>query len=566
MDILLIDDDTLDRMNIVRTLNKADPSILIVEASESKDGLSLASETLFDLILLDYQLPDLNGLEVLQQLQNTKNINTAVIMLSHSDDDELALKCIQNGAQDFIKKGEVSVSRLSRAIYHAQIRSQTEKELRESHEELRKIAQIDSLTGLANRYAFDKSVRKTIFLAKRQRHSIALIMMDLDKFKNVNDTLGHVAGDTLLREVANRLTKVVREEEMFCRLGGDEFAILVPCYLGANEVKRLINRISHALEKPFTLENTPFVISASIGAATFPDCADNAEDLLKCADIAMYRSKELGRNQAQFYSQSMHDEVSRRIQLELDLHNALKNEEFILYYQPQISCADSLLITLDALIYWQHPTQGLISPSNFLCIAEEMGIISDIEQWSIEATFIQIKKWMLQSNDSHFPYPVAINLSAAQLSQENYSKSLFTLLDEYGITANNLEISITSHAIMNSSYAETVMNDLVNLGIPLAIDNFGSEHSSISQLQKFPFSILKIDKSFVHTLNEGDHEFLNAINSFAKTLGFIVVAKGIDDEYQEKYCKSLKLDRMQGEKIDKPLSASEFQSRWLQPK
>lgn len=566
MKILLIDDDTLDRMNIIRTLSKADASILVTEASEANEGISFAEVTSFDLILLDYQLPSSNGLEVLKQISDTKNNNTAIIMLSHSDDDALALKCIKNGAQDFIKKNEISVSRLMRAIYHAQVRSRIEEQLRESHEKLRKIAQIDALTGLANRYAFDKSVKNTILLAKRQNHSLALIMMDLDKFKNVNDTLGHVAGDTLLQEVANRLTKVVREEEIFCRLGGDEFAILVHCYQGVKEVKGLINRILSSLKEPFTLENTPFVISASIGVATFPECADNAKDLLKCADIAMYRSKELGRNQAQFYSKSMHNEVSNRVQFELELREALKNDQFILYYQPQVSCQDETLVALEALIQWQHPTRGLIGSSEFITVAEEIGLVNDISLWIIEAICVQVKQWNLQLNENvnQIPFPITINLSATQLDQDDFVKTLKNLIEENGISPKNLELTLASNAIKYSSDTINSIEELAQIGIPLGIDDFGGEYSSVYQLKKSPFSILKIDKSFINSVNnESQDNFIKAIGLFAKTLNFTTVVNGVENQFQATYCKSQSVDRMQGSHIAHPMQADEFKATWL---
>ncbi len=565
MKLLLIDDDTIDRMNAKRTLSQTGHSIQVVEASTAEQGLELAQANHFDLILLDYQLPTMNGLEVLRLLLQSSINTTAVVMLSHTDDDELALKCLHAGAQDFITKAEVTVSRLLRAIMHARERFRIQQELHDSHEQLRKLAEMDALTGLANRYMFETGLKHAIPQAERQGKTLALVMLDLDKFKDVNDTLGHAVGDRLLVEVSQRLNKTIREGDLLCRLGGDEFAILVHDLNNVASVRLLTHRILASFAEPLVIEGCDIVISASIGIASYPECATDAIQLMKCADVAMYRSKEAGRNQTHFYSRILHQQLQIRVELERELYCAVEAGEFVLYYQPQVNAQSEKMIAVEALIRWQHPSKGLIPPDQFIPIAEEIQLIDEIGHWVLETACKQFHQWRQKYKAIDLNLSVAVNLSALQLGQHDFVQHVKHTLNQYQIPPERLELELTESTLSNNTTATDILRELSELGIQLALDDFGTGYSSLTQLQKYPFKVLKIDKSFIQNIQKqnGEALFLKAIYAFAKTLGLQVVAEGVETEWQKNLCKELKIDRIQGYYFAKPMPANELELKYF---
>jgi diguanylate cyclase (GGDEF)-like protein len=567
MKLLLIDDDKIDRMNTQRTLKKSGRELQFIEANTAEQGLILAQSQHFDLILLDYQLPTMSGLELLKRLYSSTTTSVAVIMLSHSDDEDLALKCFEAGAQDFVVKNEVTTSRLLRAILHAKDRFKIEQQLRENHEKLRQLAELDSLTGLANRYMFETALKSALPLSNRHTKSLALLMLDLDKFKDINDSLGHPTGDLVLIEVAQRLQKIIREGDLLCRIGGDEFAILMHDLSDVSLIKHFTNRIQAALIKPLTVANCELIISASIGIVTYPECTTDASQLMKYADIAMYRSKAAGRNKSHFYSKATHQQVQARFELERDLHHALEREEFFLCYQPQIDVVSEKIAGVEALIRWQHPSKGLISPDRFIPIAEDIRIINAIGDWVLTTACAQFQQWRQKYQHVVPNLTMAVNLSALQLEQADFVKEVQHTLTKYQIPTECLELELTESVLNKSEQASEILQDFNKLGIKLALDDFGTGYSSLSQLQKHPFKILKIDKSFFHPdLDENsDIQFLKAINAFAKTLQLQIIAEGIETHSQKICCQTLKFDQIQGYFFSRPLIAKELEDKFLQP-
>jgi len=565
MKLLLIDDDKIDRMNAKRNLKQSGHAIEITEASSAQEGLELSQNENFDLILLDYQLPTMTGLELLVLLRKGSKNSTAVVMLSHSEDEELALRCLESGAQDFITKAEVTASRLIRSILHAKERFRIELELRDSHEKLRKLAEMDTLTGLANRYMFETGLKRALPHAERHGRSLALLMLDLDKFKNVNDTLGHAVGDQLLIEAARRLEKSTREGDLLCRLGGDEFAILIHDLSDITQVQRLTSRIFTAFKEPADIEGNEIIISVSIGIASYPECAEDPIQLMKCADVAMYRSKEAGRNQSHFYSKSLHEQIQNRIELERDLHRAIEREELILYYQPQVDGESEKIVSVEALIRWQHPTKGMIPPNDFISIAEDIHIINEIGDWVLHKACSQFQEWRQQYSNLNLSLSVAVNVSALQLGQKNFVARIKLILLKYQIPPECLELELTESALTKDDAATEFLQELSDYGVKLALDDFGTGYSSLAQLQKYPFQVLKIDKSFIQSIldHNGDALFLKAINAFAKTLNLQVVAEGVETEVQKSWCKKLKFNRIQGFYFAKPMPAKELELRFL---
>lgn len=563
---LIIDDDAVDRMAIVRVLNNSGLRIdEIIQTDSAEKGIQLAKSNTFDVILLDYRLPPSNGIEVLRLLQGTSTFSTAIVMLSHSNEEQLALKCVEAGAQDFLMKSEISGMRLKRAILLAKERFQLEQQVRLGHEQLRKLAEQDSLTGLSNRYFFDEALKSAIPQAIRENKTLALLLLDLDKFKNINDTHGHSAGDAFLIEVARRLKKPIREGDHLCRLGGDEFAILVQSLANPGMVRLLAHRIFEALKPPVEVNGQHISITASIGVAGFPDCATEAVDLLKCADVAMYRAKDAGRNQVHYYSRVVHKEIQHRILLENDLIHALKQEQLLLYYQPQV-CSKSFELTgVEALIRWRHPEFGLIPPDKFIPIAEESGLINDVGRWVLETACKQYGEWIDRFPDQKIRFSIAANLSAKQLKDAGLVSHLRSSMTQYGLPASQLELELTESSLETSLSALDILNELAGLGITLALDDFGTGYSSMSHLQEYPFSVLKIDKVFVqNTTHDEGADFLKAISAFAHSLKFETVAEGVETEEQKELCASLGIDRLQGFLFSKPLPAEVLEKQWLQ--
>lgn len=563
--LLMIDDDEVDRLSILRLLQGSNLSIdEVFQAETPEQGLALTHKTHFDIILLDYHLPGGNGIEVLRSIRKTHDESTAVVMLSNNSDDQLALQCIEAGAQDFLLKNEVSISRLQRAILLSTERYNLEQQLKRSHEQLRILAEQDSLTGLSNRYFFDESLSHLIPQAQRAGTNIGLLMLDLDNFKNINDTLGHDAGDEFLKIVAKRLKKATRTGDHICRLGGDEFAVVVHNLESLDPLRNLTGRIFEELSRPALLKGKELTITASIGVATFPDCADNAIDLMKCADVAMYRAKNSGRNQTQYYSKVFHDEVERRIKLESDLKQALSNNELELYYQPQINSLNDQLSGVETLIRWNHPDAGLIMPDQFISIAEESGLIDDIGKWVIEDACRQFSLWLSNANFSNITLSIAANLSALQLRDSELVSFLKGCMSRYGISPDKLELELTENNLETSLEAIDVLRDLASTGVKLALDDFGTGYSSLSHLHEYPFTVLKIDKTFVQRSDKLDNRgFLEAVSAFAHSLGYETVAEGVETEEQQQICKELGIERLQGYYFSRPVPVHEFEMKWL---
>ncbi|MEH6496621.1 MAG: GGDEF domain-containing phosphodiesterase, partial [Pseudomonas marincola] len=328
-------------------------------------------------------------------------------------------------------------------------------------------------------------------------------------------------------------------------------------------LRSLTQRILSVFSDPFEVEGVELTITTSIGVASFSSSSDTPSQLLKHADIAMYRSKEMGKNQIHFYSKSIHETVHRKMELERDLRGALERDEFILHYQPQMDCADNKIIGVEALIRWQHPTKGLIGPIEFIPLTEETGLINDIGIWVLETVCSHLNTWNKQGTATKGMLTVAINLSAVQLGSYDFVYRVKELLKEYDIEAEQLEFEITESVIIKSTdLNRQILTDLSDLGIKLALDDFGTGYSSLSQLHQYPFKILKIDKSFLKSISENDNDttFLKAINALAKTLNILTVVEGVETSIQKGWCQELEFDRMQGYFFAKPMPAEEFQA------
>lgn len=415
----------------------------------------------------------------------------------------------------------------------------------------------DSLTGLPNKALFLDRVSQAFRRARRRDARFAVLFLDLDGFKNVNDGLGHNVGDKLLARIAWRIKRLLGPDETLARLGGDEFTILMPMINDDMHGLQLANSIQDDLKSPFEIDGNDLFISASIGIINAPDGANDASDLLRDAETAMYRAKSLGRARSEVFNPTMHKDASERIQMENDLKRAVEKGEFEPYYQPIISLADGHITGFEALIRWRHPLQGIISPARFIPLAEETGLIVPMGAFMLEAACRQTKLWQ-ERYHAHRDLTISVNMSVVQMNRPTISSDIKSILEYTGIAPNTVKIEITESGLMNNvGLASDLLKKLEAMGISLMIDDFGTGYSSLSHLHQFPFHYLKIDQSFVSTMEDkpDNMEIVRSIISLAHTLGKQVVAEGVETESQRILLRKLGCEFVQGYRFSQPLPA-----------
>ncbi|MBL4942215.1 MAG: EAL domain-containing protein [Colwellia sp.] len=557
MNILIVDDDQVDRTHIKRMMRRIDSSNIITEAEDADSALVLLVEQNFDIVLLDYTMPQKNGLELLKEIQDQDiKKHSAIIMMSTSEQEELALSCLKAGAHDFIIKSDITGYRLRRAILAAQARFDMETKLKESYDKVKQLAEQDCLTKLANRYFFDESLKVTISNNERQPHKTALLLFDLDHFKYVNDTHGHDVGDLLLQKVVHRIHTCLRGNEVFSRLGGDEFAIILNHVDRVGDAEKVALRILKVLIKPFCINGAEINMAASIGISFYPDNANSASDLFKKADIAMYKAKHLGRNQIAFFEDEMQQQFLNRYRIENNLKQALYKQQFELFYQPVFNCADSSIIGFEALLRW-HSNDGLISPEVFIPIAEESRLIKPIGRWVISQACQQISLWQ-----AHCPsLTMAINLSPVQLLDNLLLSHIKKCFKTYDINPQTIEFEITETALLDDSWqTQAVIKNLSELGCKIALDDFGTGFSSLSHLHHFPINTVKIDKSLmpVNEVDFSNEKLIHGLVIMLQYLNLNIVAEGVEFQSQLALCQSLHIQKLQGYLLSKPIPPDEI--------
>lgn len=412
----------------------------------------------------------------------------------------------------------------------------------------------DSLTNLPNRTLFDRKLAQA--LNQRQTNKmLAVMFLDLDRFKSINDTLGHTVGDRLLKSVVERLKSCVREKDIIARWGGDEFTLLLPEISCRQDATAIAKRIIEVLKPGFNLENHYLHITSSIGIATFPEDGRDAETLVKNADAALYWVKEKGRNDYQHYNLRLNSQAHELFDLENRLHYALQKQEFDLYYQPIVEVSTNKIVKMEALLRWQHPELGKISPDIFIPIAEENGLIVEIGQWVLETACAQTKTWQ---ELGLFDLAISVNLSARQFYNNDLVKTVSRVLSLTKLSFSSLELEITETATMrNTNLARQILNNLRQMGISLSMDDFGTGYSSLSYLKDFPFSTIKIDRSFVNDLSvdSSNLAIINAITTLGRGLNLQIVAEGVETEQLKNLLEALHCNYMQGYFISRPLNA-----------
>ncbi|MDN3515662.1 MAG: EAL domain-containing protein [Candidatus Brocadia sp.] len=592
--ILFVDDSPDDVELLLYELRRGgyDPTFERVEtASAMKTMLERQS---WDIVLSDHSMPRFSAIGALKQLK-LSGLDLPFIIVSGAIGEDLAVASMKAGVHDFIMKNNLArlVPVIDRELidaaerqkcklaeetlnkYHESLERlvaertaalmETNEALRmeiEKHarmeEQIRYIAFYDTLTSLPNRTLFNDRLALALAHAHRTGETLAVLFLDLDRFKAVNDTLGHSVGDQLLRIVADRLKSCIREEDTVARFAGDEFTILLLGVIQAEHIISIVRKILYAIRQPLMIGGYELYITSSIGIALYPGDGEDAEALLKNADTAMYDAKEQGRNNYQFYTSSMHIRSFEKMVLESNLRRALDREEFVVYYQPLVSISTGQIVGLEALVRWRHPDRGLISPEEFLVLSENTRLIVYIDELVLYTVCVQCKSWQ----DAGFqPLCVAVNISAHTFQQPNLVEMVMSVLQKTGLDPHFLGLEITEGIAMQD--IETTINKLNRLnalGIQIAIDDFGTGFSSLYYLKKFPIHKLKISRHFVSGIETDLHDQLivASVIALAQSLKFKVVAEGIETEEQLNFLKQQNCDEMQGYLFCKPLPAEEF--------
>jgi len=427
---------------------------------------------------------------------------------------------------------------------------------KETEKQLEYRAYYDSLTALPNRLLFRDRLVHSLAHAQRNRVGVAVMVLDLDRFKLVNDSLGHSLGDRLLADVARRLQAVLRASDTISRIGGDEFSILLPEVVTAEAVAGVARKILDSLARPFRVDGHELFVTASIGIGCFPSDGADAETLLKSADAAMYRAKELGRNQAQLFTASMNERYVRRLALEQHLHHAIEREQLELHYQPVYDRSRRRYVSVEALLRWRDPARGLVQPKEFVSLAEETGMIIPIGAWALREACRQLRLW----HEQGLSLRMAVNISAVQLQQRDFGAVVRAAVAESGIDPELLQLEITESAAMqNFELTMETLRELRTLGVGLAVDDFGTGQSSLIYLKHFPIDTVKIDKEFLSevTSDETAAAIVSYVINLAHTLGLKVVAEGVETEEQYTFLRHYACDMMQGYLFSKPLPVDE---------
>jgi diguanylate cyclase (GGDEF)-like protein len=568
--ILLVEDDEDDYILTEDLLSQSERGKFEVEwVSSYEDALELVIQNSYDICLFDYRLGGHSGIDLLREAITT-GCTVPIIMLTGQGDGEIDIEALQAGAMDYLNKAEINAQLLERSIRYAIERKKTE-------DRIVQMAYFDSLTELPNRSLFYDRLKQALEQSKRYGWTLALLFLDLDNFKRINDTLEHRIGDLLLKGVADRLGSYVRSADTIARqggnavantiarLGGDEFTVLLTEIHSMRDAAKVAQRILTTLSEPFRLDGHEVYMTASIGIALYPADGEDINTIIKNADTAMYHAKEHGKNNFQFYKESMNATALERLQLESALRKAIERDEFVLHYQPRVDIACNCIVSTEALIRWNHPEHGIIAPMDFIPLAEETGLILSIGEWVLKTACMQNMTWQ-QMGCHNKPVAVSLNLSGHQFRQVNLIEIIEKVLADTNLPPDFLELEITESVIMSNADATiTTLNKLKDMGVLLSIDDFGTGYSSFGYLKRFPIDNIKIDRSFIKdiTANSEDATIVKAIIAMAHELKLKVIAEGVETEEQSQLLRSFRCDEMQGYLFSRPVTPERITEMFL---
>jgi diguanylate cyclase (GGDEF)-like protein len=549
--ILLVEDNPGD-VRLVEELLRAAWLVRgsINHVSSVEDAIGRVANDVPACILLDLSLPDAQGLGTLERMRDAYP-SVPIVVLTGTDDEAQAVQAVQEGAQDYLVKGQVDGHLLGRAIRYAIERKFAEVQL--SHQALH-----DPLTGLANRALLMERLAQALARTERRPSSVAVLFLDIDRFKTINDNFGHEVGDSVLACIGDRLRKALRPEDVASRFGGDEFVVLCEDLEDDRHVVTIANRIGRSISEPISLEAGEVVVTTSIGIAAARGIGDRPEVLLRDADAAVYRAKERGRDRFEFFDQRMRARLLRRSRRESDLRHAIDAGELRLHYQPLVVMSDLRVERVEALVRWEHPRRGLLLPREFVPVAEETGFIVDLGSWVLREACCQTVRWGHASRDQR-SISIAVNVSPRQLDHPDFEDTVRHILEETGAEPKNLWFEITETALMDPAPPVLEMlGRLRELGIHLAIDDFGTGYSSLSHLRQFKIDELKVDQTFVQGLERDaeDSSIVAAVVNLAHNLGLSAVAEGVETAEQSRRVQLVGCDLAQGFYFAAPEPAS----------
>ena len=568
--ILVSDDDQIVRM-LTRQCLEAE-NMIVIEASNGHEALDLFVRERPDLVFLDVEMPGMSGLEVCQRIRELPQGESIPIMIvTGSDDRESIDQGFDAGATQY-KTKPVNWSLLGRDVQYMLRASQAFNSLKRQEDRLRYLAYYDPLTNLPNRRSFNEQLVRILKRSQRRNSFAALMFIDLDHFKRINDSIGHGRGDRLLVEIAKRLTLELREDDAInflgdevdaedgsteiARLGGDEFTVVLSDVPDTAHVESIARRILESLSAPIALQSHNPVVTPSIGIAIYPMDGEDPDSLIRNADTAMYVAKAEGRACFRFYNEEMNAKAVEQLKMEEELRHGMQNGELELRYQPQIEVATGNVVSLEALVRWKHPVRGMVSPAEFIPVAERTGQIIELGEWVMS----QVARDCLYWDTLGLPqFRVSINISPLQFNQSGLSQFVRGFIEKSRMLPHRLELELTEGAIMTDAEANIVkLRELKAIGLDLAVDDFGTGYSSLSYLKRFPIDTLKIDQSFVADLDSPDGAaIIDAILALSKTLNLRVIAEGIETIEQMRYLVDMKCDLLQGFYLSIPVYPEE---------
>ena len=537
-EILVVDDTAADRQFLAEVVRRY--GYRVREADSGERALEAVVAAVPDLILLDVDMPGMSGFALCNALKRSpQHAGIPVIFISVFDDAPSKVAAFNCGGIDYVVK-PINVAEL-RARVHAHLQQ------KQARDRLDFRAGHDPLTGLPNRSLLADRLQQALNHAERYGSQVAVAYVDLDRFKDINDRFGHDAGDRLLREIAGRLRGCVRDSDTIVRVGGDEFVLVLHDQGSESMTLHAVQRVLERVVEPISLGDCSFSVSCSIGVACFPQDGGDGDTLLTYADAAMYRAKELGRNNFQFYTSALNSRLAARMAMENGLRQALDRDEFVLHYQPRAATCDGRVTGLEALIRWQHPERGLLPPRGFIRVAEEAGLIDRIGDWIVRAACRQHGAWQAQGIA---PLPIAVNVSGVQFRRAGFARSLAAVLREHGIAPQWLELEFAESLLMRDPAASVgILGELRDLGVGLALDDFGTGFSNFGWLKKFPLDRIKLDPGFtVDAVRDADtRAVLDAVIAVAHNLRLKVTAESVESLELLAALTELGCDEIQGD-------------------
>jgi len=546
---IIIADDDPSILLLLRHILTGD-NYDVTEARSGMEAIELCREYSYDLAIFDLVMPDVDGISACKEITFQISNPPPVLIITSLDDDASVSRAFEAGAIDYITKP------INWSVFKQRVRRIVESE--RNRQKVKRLEFHDALTGLPNRTLLLDRLESATLRAQRNQTMLALLMVDIDNLKLINETLGHHNGDKVILSVAHRLQKTIRNTDTLSRSGGDEFNLIIENIQQLEDVGLMAAKFSRAIEHSMTILDQDIHIKASIGISIYPQDGHDIGSLLSNADSALYRAKDQGGNLYEFYSPELGKKARRRLELENSLRCALDNDELVVYYQPKIDLITDEANGMEALVRWNHPEKGIIPPDEFIPIAEETGLIIRLGQQVIEKACYQFKQWQ---NENIPLTNISINVSARQFKEQDLVTLLQEVLSENQLDATHIELELTESTLLkNENQAESILNQLHNMGIKISIDDFGTGYASLSYLKRLPIDILKIDKSFTDgILNDPDDiAIINAIYGLAKGFEIKLVAEGIETEGQLEKMRVLGVDYGQGYFWSPPLPAEQY--------